>query len=249
MRESRKIASKQVWTLHFWHRTVGVTSALFVLMLAVTGVLLNHTQWLRMDARYVHSPAILGLYGIRVPEDMTAFSVHEHWVILLGGHLYFDAMPVPDIAGDLLGMVEHQGIFVVAVSGELLLFDAGGHLLERLGGAEGVPAGLQQIGVSGNADLVLRAAHGSYVVDLDALHWQHRAVPSVDWAKPLAPPPQIAQQVVQAYFGTALPVERIVLDLHSGRIFGTWGVYVVDTVAVLFLLLAASGVWMWSRDR
>ena len=49
--------------------------------------------------------------------------------------------------------------------------------------------------------------------------------------------------------GSGLPVERVLLDLHSGRIFGKPGVYVVDAAAILFLVLAASGVWLWGKRR
>jgi len=46
-----------------------------------------------------------------------------------------------------------------------------------------------------------------------------------------------------------LPMERIMLDLHSGRILGRAGVYIMDAAAIGFLVLAASGVWLWVRRR
>ncbi len=39
------------------------------------------------------------------------------------------------------------------------------------------------------------------------------------------------------------------LDLHNGRIFGGFGVFLIDAAAVLFLILAVTGVWMWARSR
>ena len=39
------------------------------------------------------------------------------------------------------------------------------------------------------------------------------------------------------------------LDLHSGRILGSWGVYLVDAAAILFMLLAITGVWLWGKRR
>ncbi len=52
---------------------------------------------------------------------------------------------------------------------------------------------------------------------------------------------------MQLYRGNGLPLERIILDLHSGRMFGTFGEYVMDIVALLFIFLALSGGWMWCR--
>ncbi len=51
-------------------------------------------------------------------------------------------------------------------------------------------------------------------------------------------------RLVEAYRGKGLLLERVLLDVHSGRILGAWGVYLVDAAAVLFLGLVLSGLWM-----
>jgi len=51
------------------------------------------------------------------------------------------------------------------------------------------------------------------------------------------------------YRGKGLPGERVILDIHSGRILGYVGVLLVDFMAILFLLLAMSGIWMWYKYR
>ena len=53
---------------------------------------------------------------------------------------------------------------------------------------------------------------------------------------------------MQAYRGGGLPLERVILDLRSGRIVGQWGVYVVDGAALLFLALVITGLWMWATQ-
>jgi uncharacterized iron-regulated membrane protein len=37
----------------------------------------------------------------------------------------------------------------------------------------------------------------------------------------------------------------VLLDLHSGRIVGGWGIYLVDIIALLFIIIAITGIWMW----
>ena len=51
-------------TLTIWHRRLGLTAALFVLLLATTGLALNHTDGLRLDERYVGAGWLLRWYGI-----------------------------------------------------------------------------------------------------------------------------------------------------------------------------------------
>jgi len=68
-------------------------------------------------------------------------------------------------------------------------------------------------------------------------------------ATPLALPPELEEKLMQAYRGSGLSLERVILDLHSGRIVGQWGVYVVDGAALLFLALVITGLWMWMKQR
>jgi uncharacterized iron-regulated membrane protein len=134
-----------------------------------------------------------------------------------------------------------------------VLLSAAGKVLEILGGAQGVPAGMRQIGVMDDK-LVVRASHGDYLADKELLYWDEsekvgdRHVPVVaDWAKASAPPEVLYAKLVETYRGKGLTLERVLLDLHSGRIAGRAGVITVDFVAILMILLAVSGIWMWIR--
>ena len=42
-------------------------------------------------------------------------------------------------------------------------------------------------------------------------------------------------------------VDRVVLDIHTGRFFCEWGPYVMDGAALCLFLLAITGIYMWSR--
>lgn len=240
--------------LRRWHRRVGVTAAVFAIVLAVTGLLLNHTEGLALDSRYVSSELVLDWYGIAPPGKPVSYSVGGHWVSQLGGHIYFDEQTLAiDESGRLLGAVKLGENVIIVVEGQLLLLSAAGKVLEILGGAQGVPAGIRQIGARDDR-LVVRASHGDYFADKDLLYWDeseevgNRHIPMVvDWAKASAPPEGLYAKLVEAYRGKGLTLERVLLDLHSGRIAGRVGVITVDFIAILMILLAISGIWMWVR--
>jgi uncharacterized iron-regulated membrane protein len=81
------------------------------------------------------------------------------------------------------------------------------------------------------------------------LKWAETDRLEADWSQAQTPAPQLRAALAQAWRGTGLSLERVLLDIHSGRILGAWGIWLVDAAAVLFLVLAASGVWLWSRRR
>ena len=51
----------------------------------------------------------------------------------------------------------------------------------------------------------------------------------------------------QRFRSQFLTLERIIVDGHSGRLFGLFGVLLMDLVAVLLILLSVSGVYIWLR--
>lgn len=248
-RHKKKSRARLLRSLYMWHRWLGLGAAAFVIVLSLSGLLLNHTEELALDSRHVHSRSLLDWYGIRVPGDMRSFTVGGDIVTQVGERIYWNTTPVPQISARLIGAVDFADFAVVAIEGELLLFSRRGELIERLGGAAGVPAGMQAIGISPGGTLAIHAAHGYYRTDDMFLEWSETDTLDAEWAQSEATAPQLRAALEQAWRGAGLSLERVLLDIHSGRILGNWGIYLVDAAAVLFLVLAASGVWLWSRRR
>ncbi len=232
-----------------WHKRIGVTAALFVILLTATGIALNHTGRLALDQKFIGSTLLLDLYNISLPKNPVSFASENHRVSQLGDRLYFDDLNLEERVEQLLGVVEINNSVVVALSEDLLLLDQNGELIEKLSGVEGVPAGMQRIGLSSENDLVVQGAHGEYLVDLDSLNWDEKKVFNTNWSENSVIQEPLKTVLSKAYRGKGLSVERVLLDLHSGRILGSFGVILVDAAAVLFLILAVTGVWMWSRTR
>jgi len=236
----------RVW--YAWHRRVGITVALFVVLLSVTGIIINHGHGLGLDKSYVQNDLLLDWYGIRAPAAGDAYALDGHWITQLGDRVYFDNQELPGNGGELRGAVALHDMFIIAREGELILLTPDGNIIERIGNAAGLPAGLQKIGVQ-NGTLVLQAAHGSYTTDESFLDWHHTDIDDSPWVRPQALPESDYQRLAAQYRGRGLTVERTLLDLHSGRILGDWGVWLMDAAALAMLMLGLSGTWVWWRRR
>ena len=247
--QKNKSRAKLLRSLYIWHRYIGLAAATFVIILAVTGLALNHTQELGLDSNYVKSGALLNWYGVQAPENITSYPVDNHTISAVGEYIYWDTTRIPQVPSPLIGAVQYADLVVVGIEGRLLLFTPEGELIEQLDGAAGVPAGMQALGVTPDYKLAIHAAHGFYQTDEDFLAWKETDDLEASWNEPTRPAEDLRLALQAAYRGSGLSVERIMLDLRSGRILGSWGIYLVDAAAVLFLLLACSGVWLWSRRR
>lgn len=234
-----------------WHRRLGLTAALFVLLLAITGLALNHTDSLGLDERYVGAGWLIGWYGIDAPARAEGFRLDGRTVTQLGDRLYLDDRLVEQEAGALAGAVSTGGFIVVAVDGDLLVLTAVGDRVERLGREDGIPAGIRAVGTDADGRLMVRTASGIYRADPELLSWAPAGGEpnAVRWPESAPPEPALLASLRQDYLSHILTLERVLLDLHSGRILGRYGPWLMDAAAVLLLVLAVTGVWLWSGLR
>jgi len=241
--------SRLLRSLYIWHRYFGLATALFVVILSITGLALNHTESLQLDARHVQSDILLDWYGIHGPDTIISYRAGTHAISQLGSHIYQDLQLVPAAEGKLAGAVDFAGLIVAGLEEGLLLLTAEGELIEQLGPAAGVPGGIQAVGTDASGKLVIKTAQGEYQTDENFLEWAIATESNVTWSVATPPEQELARALRDNWRGTGLSLERVLLDVHSGRILGNAGVWLVDAAAVLFLLLAGSGLWLWSRRR
>jgi len=231
-----------------WHRRLGLAAALFALLLAVTGVLLNHTPGLGLDHSFVEADWLHRAYGDR-SGGLPAYRLGEQWLFRTAdGRVYLDATEVAPCRGALVGATAAGPLLAAACAEELLLLTGEGVLVESLAAATGLPNPVTAIGeLEGR---VLVQVDGEWrVADLEAVEFEERA-PAGAIIRQLAPgslPDPLRRAIPGA--GDWLTWERLLLDLHSGRLFGRAGVLLVDAAGVLLGCLALSGVAMWFLHR
>ncbi len=245
MRQHKKPRLKKLRSMYIWHRYIGVSAALLVIILAVSGLMLNHTDKLQLDSHYVSNNWLLNQYGIHAPTDIRSYSLQNHWLSQWGERLFLDQTEIGETPEKLLGALFYRDMLVMALESEVWLLTPKGELIEKLGGNEGIPAGMSAIGITDDGQVAVMAAHGVYSADRDLVIWQDSPEAITVWVDSENLPADLYQHLLQKYRGYGLSLERVVLDLHSGRIFGQYGIYIMDAAAVLMLFLAFSGSWIW----
>lgn len=238
-------------SLYLWHRYVGLLVVLLVVVLALTGIALNHTEELQLDERFVREAWVLDWYGIRAPETSTAYATPLAPVTLLGRQLYIGNRPLTGEYDRLIGAEAIQDMLITAVDDRLLLTGPEGELLADLTALDGVPTGLRRLGRDQDGRPVVAASTGYYRPDADFIRWERLPTSEHDitWAQPQTLAPERRLALEHAFRDRVLPWERVLLDLHSGRVFWPYGIWVMDAAALLMLFLAASGVLVWLNRK
>lgn len=245
-----------------WHRRLGLAALLFVLVLAVTGVLLNHTDRLGFDRARVSGAWLLDWYGLDMPEELAGFRLEGKWAVWADGQLYFQDAPSIAITRPV-GAVRAGDTVFIAGGGQALLLTRTGALVERIGEAA-LPGPVDRVGRAASGAVVIEVAGRHYVADGDFVSWHEERgheergheerrhegdAGAVRWSRAEAPPPEIEAAFAELYRGDGLPVARVLLDVHSGHFWGAAGPYVMDGAAVLLILVSLSGFYNWWRRR
>jgi len=236
------------------HRSVGAATAVFIIFMVLSGLAINHSNGLGLDQHHVSQPQLLDWYGLAEPEHIKSFALGGDWLSFAGSQLYLNGKPVSTIVNGV-GAVSSGAMLIAAGSEELLLLDHDGNLIERI--AWGTPdAGrIEAIGLLTGDTVVVRSTGQLWLADTDLLNWQHAQNPGINpdtdiiWSTSTPAPEALHQTFTRHYRGHGLSLERVLLDVHSGRIFGSVGIFIYDLLALAVGFLAISGLVFWFRGR
>jgi hypothetical protein len=243
--KSRRILAK-------WHQRLGLISALVVLLLSITGLFLNHGEALNLDKKFMSSDALLAFY--RLPDPVVhSIRIDDIWVSEANARMYINQNYVSDCGGGLRGAVAQAGFLLVACAEQLVLFSANGAVIETLDGAMGVPIPIQVMARCAE-QACLDAAGQRYLVDVAALSWRKAAANEGDAAVLAAiltppflePPEELSSLLKKDLRANLISMERFILDIHAGRFLGSLGPLIMDVFALMFIVLAITGVVMSS---
>ena len=228
------------------HRSMGAVVALFVLMLASTGVLLNHSSELKLDKQYVTWGWLLHHYGLANVQADAVYLLDQNAISQFGNQIFVDAKPVTHSERPLLGGVVLDDLIVLATDDALLLLTPDGEFIERMGTAANVPPMIQNIGLF-HGDPVIQTRDGMWRSDFLLDQWERVSLQGVGWSLPQSMPESIDVELAEYFHGKGVTVEQLLLDIHNGRILGQYGVWLLDLLGLLLLVLSITGLWIWSR--
>ncbi len=230
------------------HRYAGITAAVFTLLLALSGLLLQHAPALGLDRQPVNSPAVARWLGIDIA-SVRGWALDGQWLLAAGDGLWLDRQRIADTDGRVHGALTTPFGFAVAVGGSVRLFDGRGRPVERLRPGGALPAAVERIGRTPDGGAVVASGEGAWTAERNWLAFQRHAGPAPQWAQAAEPPAALAEAARRGELARSVDWERLLLALHSGRIAGAVGTVVMDAAALALIALVGTGAYLWWRRR
>ncbi len=236
------------FTAFLWHRRIGLAAIVLVAILTVTGILLNHTGSFKLDETYVDSSLLMSWYGLEPDSDPVSYRANGHRITQWGDQLFFDDHVLVKSPQQLKGAIKAEQFIVAALEREVLLIAFDGELIERIPTASSLGETLR-LGIKYLRPVIASTNGLFYIADEHIIDWDVILDEGITWPQPAELSDEQLQALHLAYRGKGLTLERVLLDLHSGRIFGEYGVFVMDAAGLALLWLCGSGFWVWNSRR
>ncbi len=241
-----KNARKSPWRLLYkLHRYLGLAISVVLILLAITGIALNHTDDWQLNSRYIKSPTVLNWYGLNRPSAIRSFKAGPHWISQLDQQSYFNTQALITNNQLLVGAIRTEPFLVLAFEKQLLLISDNGTVIEKIPFEKAI----HSIGVTEPDSVFIRLDTRIKVSHDGLLSWQSAPDSGIQWSQETALTEPLSDQIQQTHRQHIIPYERFLLDLHSGRLFGEVGIFIVDLSGILLILLTVSGCWIWIRHR
>lgn len=242
--------------LRKWHQRAGLAAFLFMTWLGATGLLINQSAPWGYDTLRIDWPWVTnGLYGLSAVPPQEGYKAGGHWITKAGDAIVLDGEAVEYAMNDPHGMAMGEGpeqaLLFIATRSSVVVLTEQGAIYDELRSPVLPVSEPQRLGTrDADGAVVVAGADDAYASTDGGFTWQPADdVADVRWseAEALA---EAEREALMPFSQPSMSVERVLLDVHSGQIFGDFGKWVVNIVGVLAIVLGITGVWMyWRMNR
>ncbi|MDW3096440.1 MAG: PepSY domain-containing protein [Gammaproteobacteria bacterium] len=234
--------------LHIWHRYIGVTASLFVIVLSATGLFLNFSDTLKLNKSHISTAWLLNHYNIG-EFSVTSFQTNGHLVSQASNYIYLNGHYALNLKQSLVGALYLDDFILLATQSSLVLIDHDGQIVDEIGKYTGLPENPLGISITSNGHPVIRGVNTYWKGSKELSAWQPLKGPHPKWVAPTHTPNDIDKLIQEHARSNEINYERVLLDLHSGRLLGGWGQNIMSIAAILLLILAFTGIIIWLRKK
>jgi len=230
------------------HKYIGIVSVVVIIMLVITGILLNHTQSLSLDQQNTSNKALNNWYGIKIPQAKKGFKNKNTWFSVVSQTLYINQNKVNHVKLESLKAVEKLPFgWLVVGKHKLVLLTDQAELIDI------IKLDIEVVSTySQRQNLILKLKDGVFYQLATPYENLTKIEYSAEDKETLLLselPTKIKNEINQHLNQGGLTLERVILDIHSGRFFGKFGVYIIDFFSLLFLILSLTGFLIYLKQH
>lgn len=226
--------------LRKFHRWIGILASLWLLLLASTGFLLQHSDDWHLDKKYIQNPFLLKANGIG--KQFIAFNQGAHQLIQLDYQIIQDKNVSVKLTQPIKSAIYSQSQWIVATDTHIYWLNEQGQIVQTMDDLDDIPTPIAALGIK-DQQLFIRS--NNRIFSLPSLNSLDIAEADIQWKQGTT---DAKHKIVtlQHHNTDYLSYEQFLFNIHAGI---TAPGILNDFAAISLIILSLSGIFLFFKKR
>ena len=226
------------------HKIIGLSVCLIVIHLSITGIILMYPSTFKLQETYFKNRYISSLYDMYTVADVRALEAAEEDLGIIKSKAIVSDMVIETGINNILGALKANNLIFVLNNKKLILIQESDYGLEIIKD-EKIPFTALSIGKD-NDNILIKGTEDKFYIVNENLSFSLAKNNEIEFNEtPLVlPEEEIARYYLLQVQGPGVQALRLFADLHNGRFFGPFVMFIFALTSILVIFLSISGSYM-----
>ena len=226
------------------HKIIGLSVCLIIIHLSITGIILMYPSTFKLQETYFKNRYISGLYDMYTVADVRALEAAEEDLGIIKSKAIVSDMVIETGINNILGALKANNLIFVLNNKKLILIQESDYGLEIIKD-EKIPFTALSIGKD-NDNILIKGTEDKFYIVNESLSFSLAKNNEIEFNEtPLVlPEEEIARYYLLQVQGPGVQALRLFADLHNGRFFGPFVMFIFVITSILVIFLSISGSYM-----
>ncbi len=226
------------------HKIIGLSVCLIIIHLSITGIILMYPSTFKLQETYFKNRYISGLYDMYTVADVRALEAAEEDLGIIKSKAIVSDMVIETGINNVLGALKTNNLIFVLNNKKLILIQESDYGLEIIKD-EKIPFQALSIGKD-NDNILIKGTEDKFYIVNENLSFSLAKNNEIEFNEtPLVlPEEEIARYYLLQVQGPGVQALRLFADLHNGRFFGPFVMFIFAITSILVIFLSISGSYM-----
>ena len=226
------------------HKIIGLSVCLIIIHLSITGIILMYPSTFKLQETYFKNRYISSLYDMYTVADVRALEAAEEDLGIIKSKAIVSDMVIETGINNILGALKANNLIFVLNNKKLILIQESDYGLEIIKDKK-IPFTALSIG-KGNDNILIKGLEDKFYILNENLSFSLAKNNDIEFNEtPLVlPEEEIARYYLLQVQGPGVQALRLFADLHNGRFFGPFVMFIFAITSILVIFLSISGSYM-----
>lgn len=226
------------------HKIIGLSVCLIIIHLSITGIILMYPSTFKLQETYFKNRYISSLYDMYTVADVRALEAAEEDLGIIKSKAIVSDMVIETGINNVLGALKTNNLIFVLNNKKLILIQESDYGLEIIKD-EKIPFQALSIGKD-NDNILIKGTEDKFYIVNENLSFSLAKNNEIEFNEtPLVlPEEEIARYYLLQVQGPGVQALRLFADLHNGRFFGPFVMFIFAITSILVIFLSISGSYM-----